>query len=281
MDDVIDCPHSVDDLTRVFELGAHSLKLHSLKGGSVHTVKHSYCLGHEVYTTGRISETTTRKIVDVAREHERRGTIAIATSAVRDAENRMSFVRQLQTTLQIAVRVLTGWEEASLLATGYLAQSSKLPVMVVDIGGGSLELVFLNRTQTLLWDSLPLGAIRLYCRGLRNGSSDPTHWIGTVFKKAAIVKSDEVYATGGTVAAIAKTLKRSTFSRRDLEALGRRVSTNGPPPELKPERARVFLPGLLLARKLLDFIGAERLNYLKISVGKTCLSLSRRLLKTG
>ena len=102
-DDVLDCAHAVDGLTRVYEPGAHSLKLHSPMAGGVRTVRNPYWPGYEVNTTGRISGDTTRKVVKVAREHEGRGTIAIATSPVRDAENRMRLVRQVPTTLQAGV----------------------------------------------------------------------------------------------------------------------------------------------------------------------------------
>jgi exopolyphosphatase/pppGpp-phosphohydrolase len=147
--------------------------------------------------------------------------------------------------------------------------------MIADIGGGSLEIVYLGEDQTTLRDSLPLGAVRLHHLGSGDAGDWDVDlvkdWIASNFEEASVMKTDEVHATGGTVKAIAKTLGRTSFSREDLEGLVERVRREGPPANLRSDRAEVFLPGLLVMRQLLDHVSAATLTYIKVGVGRIFL----------
>ena len=255
------------------EIGANSLKFHSLHSGYFHTVKYPYDLGHEVYQTGNISARTARRIVDMVRGHGV-PSFAIATSAVRDADNSRILSRRLRDELDIDLHVLSSFEESSLLARAYLARPQRLPALIMDIGGGSVEVVFLAKTRNILWDCLPIGVIRLYHSWIADGPSTMTDWIDAHLQKAAIVMADEIFATGGTVKAIAATLRTTTFNLRDVMELEARVRREGPPASLERGRARVFFPGVILIRKLLEFVRAERIHHLEISVGRRALEES-------
>lgn len=258
----------------VVELGAHSLKIHSLRAKVIHTRKFPYDLGREVFSTGRLSETTVRRVVEHTRLRGVYPITAIGTSALRDAENARELIHRLENGLGVTVYVLTCWEEASLLANGYLAASKRLPALIADIGGGSLQIVYLNRTRNVLWDSLPLGVIRVHHRFRTEGNSRASDWIDDKFARASVVMADEIYATGGTVKAIAKTLKRATVERHDVADLADRVRTEGPPAALNSSRARVFLAGLTVVRKLFEITRAQRIHYVDISVGRVFMSLT-------
>lgn len=96
---------------------------------------------------------------------------AVATSALREARNRDEFVRRARDEIGIAVDVISGTEEARLIHLGVL---QFVPVFdericVVDIGGGSTELVVGEGTDVLLARSLKLGAIRLTDRFFPDG----------------------------------------------------------------------------------------------------------------
>jgi exopolyphosphatase / guanosine-5'-triphosphate,3'-diphosphate pyrophosphatase len=88
-------------------------------------------------------------------------TVAVATSAVRDASNSAEFVERAQRELGIILHVVEGPEEARLT---FLGAVHSLPVehgLVLDIGGGSLELAqFRDRALIETW-TFPLGAVRL------------------------------------------------------------------------------------------------------------------------
>jgi exopolyphosphatase / guanosine-5'-triphosphate,3'-diphosphate pyrophosphatase len=80
-------------------------------------------------------------------------TLLVATSAVRDAENGVAFLGEIEWGYGFATRLLSGAEEAELMRRGIGAVDPE--TLIVDIGGGSTELV-LGETQT----SLPMGSVR-------------------------------------------------------------------------------------------------------------------------
>ncbi len=266
----------------ILELGSHSLKVHyqSRTSGIFRKCRFAWDLGHEVYSEGEISRRTTTKAVETLQELQRKGVhphsvLAIATGALRDAENRATFLKILEKKLGLTVRVISGREEASLLAQGYLSRSTTLPALITDIGGGSLEVVYLGEDRTILRDSLPLGAIRVFHFGQKiDGTFDEdlvSHWIEDNFREASVILADEIHCTGGTAKAIAKFTGNSTVTYRELRKLRKQVRKNGPPADLKPDRARVFFAGLLVLDRLMEHAKARKLTYLKVPVGRIFL----------
>ncbi len=88
---------------------------------------------------------------------------AVATSAVREAENADEFIDRVRTEAGIDVDVIAGVEEARLIHLGVL---QSVPVfdkrlVLIDIGGGSTEILVGERGETLAAGSFKLGAIRL------------------------------------------------------------------------------------------------------------------------
>jgi exopolyphosphatase/guanosine-5'-triphosphate,3'-diphosphate pyrophosphatase len=96
---------------------------------------------------------------------------AIATSAVRDADNGSAFVAELRERFALSARVLDGEEEAR---STYLGATSEAPpsepTLVVDIGGGSTELVVGQGSEISFHDSLQAGVVR---HSERHIASDP------------------------------------------------------------------------------------------------------------
>jgi exopolyphosphatase / guanosine-5'-triphosphate,3'-diphosphate pyrophosphatase len=90
------------------------------------------------------------------------GTVAmIATSAVRDADNGDAFVAELRERFAISARVLDGSEEAQLTYLGATAEHRpQRPTLVVDIGGGSTELIVGTGEEVSFHASLQAGVVR-------------------------------------------------------------------------------------------------------------------------
>ena len=86
---------------------------------------------------------------------------AVATAAVRDAENGAAFVEELERRCGLAVRVLSGVEEARLSALGVLSGLPEADGVMGDLGGGSLELVPLKGGVAGGGLTLPIGPLRL------------------------------------------------------------------------------------------------------------------------
>jgi exopolyphosphatase/guanosine-5'-triphosphate,3'-diphosphate pyrophosphatase len=96
---------------------------------------------------------------------------AIATSAVRDAENGSAFVAELRERFALSARVLDGEEEARLTYLGATSErTATVPTLVIDIGGGSTELIVGTGTETSFHTSLQLGVVR---HSERHVVSDP------------------------------------------------------------------------------------------------------------
>jgi exopolyphosphatase/guanosine-5'-triphosphate,3'-diphosphate pyrophosphatase len=87
--------------------------------------------------------------------------VAIATSAVRDASNGAAFVAELRERFALSARVLDGEEEARLTYRGATAeQPPDVPTLVIDIGGGSTELVVGSGAEIGFHASLQAGVVR-------------------------------------------------------------------------------------------------------------------------
>ena len=134
-------------------------------------------LGHGVDRTGRIAPEALERTLDAARRY---GAICtelgaerirfVATSASRDAENRQDFVDGVRAALGVEPEVIGGDEEARLSfrgATSVLAGRYPGPFLVVDIGGGSTELV-LGTTSPVAAVSMDVGCVRLTERHLHD-----------------------------------------------------------------------------------------------------------------
>jgi exopolyphosphatase / guanosine-5'-triphosphate,3'-diphosphate pyrophosphatase len=86
---------------------------------------------------------------------------AIATSAVRDAENGSAFVAELRERFALSPRVLAGEEEARLTYLGATSERPPAePTLVVDIGGGSTELIVGTGDEISFHTSLQAGVVR-------------------------------------------------------------------------------------------------------------------------
>lgn len=96
---------------------------------------------------------------------------SIATSAVRDASNGSAFVAELRERFALSARVLDGEEEARLTYAGATAEHTPTePTLVVDIGGGSTELIVGTGAEIAFHASLQAGVVR---HSERHVASDP------------------------------------------------------------------------------------------------------------
>jgi exopolyphosphatase/guanosine-5'-triphosphate,3'-diphosphate pyrophosphatase len=125
-------------------------------------------LGRGVDTSGQLSSeaiedvcTTVSDYLELMKPHEPDATVAIATSAVRDADNRGAFCGELRERFALDARILSGDDEARLTYLGAIQDRPEAEdVLVVDIGGGSTELVVGSGTEVSFHASLQAGTVR-------------------------------------------------------------------------------------------------------------------------
>ena len=120
-------------------------------------------LGEGVDARRRLLPLPIARVRNVLSEYRRRieelgaeRVLCVATSAVRDAENGEAFLGEIEWSYGFTTRLLTGEEEARLTFAGATLAADVNGVMVVDIGGGSTELVLADRAV-----SMDVGSVRL------------------------------------------------------------------------------------------------------------------------
>src|SRR3954447_4016558 len=120
-------------------------------------------------TASNAAPHTLAKFKRLAESHKVDEIIAAATSATREAENGGDFIAQVHRETGIQIRVISGTEEARLihLAAAYGVDVGSSPAVVVDIGGGSVEVTFGNATHLTLGRSFKTGVICLTERFVR------------------------------------------------------------------------------------------------------------------
>ena len=149
---------------------------------------------------------------------------AVATSAVREAANAQAFLDRARTEAGIDIEVISGAEEARLIHLGVLqavpVYDSRL--LLVDVGGGSTELLLGQRGETFASRSFKVGAVRLTDRFFRGGDVDPA------------APSTPAGRTCGTSSATSSgpSTRTASTSRSPRPARPRRSPTSSTPPRV-------------------------------------------------
>jgi exopolyphosphatase / guanosine-5'-triphosphate,3'-diphosphate pyrophosphatase len=224
--------------------------------------------------------------VAVARSSGAERTVAVATAAVREASNGEELIQRTRDELGISVDIADGDEEARF---GFLGAVHGLPVedgIVLDVGGGSLQLIhFRGRAIERSW-SLSLGALRLSDRFLK--SDTPTRGemralkehVYSKLESAGIkpLKGDErMVGTGGTIRNLAKVDRRMRsdypISRLHAYVLDRRrldgvaslladtpANDRAAIPGLNADRSDSIVGGALVVQAVMDRLLATELT---------------------
>ena len=259
-------------------------------------------LGEGVDRTGRLSEaalgrapsrcatSTPRTIADLGADRVR----FVATSASRDAENRDVFVAGVLERLGVAPEVVAGDEEARLSfdgATREVMGRAAPPFLVVDIGGGSTELVLGERTPGAAL-SVDIGCVRITERHLRSdpptldevaaARRDVEAMIDEVARVVPLAEARTVVGVAGsvtTVAAIslglleydADAIHLSRIPRADVHAvcdrlLGMSRSQRAALPAVHPGRVDVIGGGAVILDAVLARVaGLTGIDHLVVS----------------
>jgi exopolyphosphatase/guanosine-5'-triphosphate,3'-diphosphate pyrophosphatase len=227
-------------------------------------------------------------LADFRREAEQLGaqrTLAIATSAIRDAENGEAFLGEIEWSYGFSTRLLSGHDEAQLTFRGIAAEREiSAETLIVDVGGGSTELVAGGPDGLRFHDSLDLGCVRLTERFLH---SDPPSEAELAECAAAVrsllaervpddVRPATAIGVAGTITSLAALdlglaqydpgqVHGHRFTRTSVdEQLARLaslpVAERRELPALDPDRAPVIVAGAVILRQVLDHFGLTELE---------------------
>lgn len=162
-----------DSRVGIIDIGSNSIRLviyDQLKRSPVpiYNEKVMCALGKGLAKSGKLNpegvvmaRACLQRFLHMGRNMEITALYVIATAAVRDALDGPDFAREMEKTHDIDVEIITGKREAKLGAYG-VSSSMHMPHGITgDLGGGSLELVWLNEGQIDDHTSLPLGSLRM------------------------------------------------------------------------------------------------------------------------
>lgn len=209
--------------------------------------------------------------VKLAREVGAEGFRAVATAALRDAPNGNEAAREIESVAGIPLRVVSEQEEGRLAflgATKALGHPTEGRVAVVDVGGGSTEIIIGTVDggveQVRSW---PIGSGQLAQELI---SSDPPSAseirrirdrIDEVFEDVQITRPEQAVAVGGSATSLRKIagarLEYETMERSIRVLSGDEAVEVGRQFELDPVRVRILPTGVLILEKVSELLGQE------------------------
>ncbi len=294
------------------DIGSNSIRLKiadtKISGGlpDVHTIESFRVvtrLGEGVYQKkNKIKPKSMKKTLNVLEEMAAKcdtrriaGARAVATSALRDAENAEEFVGKAQEILGIPVEIIPGPKEADLVHLGVHALWPALhgqESLIVDLGGGSAQFIYGHSRKIIDRVSRPLGALRLTKRFLLHDpprTSELRQMNEFIDEKMCLaieqVRADAVpfiIGTASTAAAIVchhRLIQRSERERADrqevtleeVKSFYRKISTMTLSRRRKLigvgwRRAELLVPGVAVINRILAGFKLPELRYSAASI---------------
>jgi len=214
-------------------------------------------------------------------------TLAIATSAIRDAENGEAFLGEIEWSYGFATRLLSGHDEALMTYRGVTSERAVGEgTVIVDIGGGSTELIA-GEPEGVRWhDSLDIGSVRLTERFVHSDPPTGDELSACAAAVQALLaervpddfreRATAAIGVAGTITSIAALAlgldeydrERVHGSRLTADELSAQLNRLAAVPvaerrelrPLDPERAPVIVAGAVIAREVLSFFGLAELE---------------------
>jgi exopolyphosphatase/guanosine-5'-triphosphate,3'-diphosphate pyrophosphatase len=228
-----------------------------------------------------------QEYVALAKQHGAEKIFAVGTSALRDAANRREFLDAVFEKTGLHIEIISGEKEAQLTFAGALSNKPDLPgpIAVLDIGGGSTEVVIGESRPLLAGNELALnarsadiGSVRLTERFAKSDPVRPEEvqrmreqtetMMRATWPPASLASVKTMIGTAGTIttlAAMALALREYDPRRIDGFALSRQklgeitaelarrtIAERQQMPGLSPARADVILAGALILETFLD-----------------------------
>ncbi len=287
----------------VIDLGSNALRLQIAEAreprGSVLLTRERapVRLGRGVYESGRIddaaiadAEQALLRFGELCEQYGVQRVRAVATAALREADNRDAVLARLSAAAPAPIEVISGTEEAWLLARAVTSRldMSQGRALLLDVGGGSVEVTLLQDGVAVLADSHPLGAVRLLETARRRSGSDHGapfldaleaevgrhDWrlrdrlgAGEVSLLAACGGNVETLADIGAVAGEGFEVLDVVSLDAVLDDLGHvspaeRARRHG----LTPDRADVIVPAAVVLRRMASLVDVKRLLVPRVGI---------------
>ncbi len=257
-------------------------------------------LGDRDPRTGNLTEAATQRAMvalkrcqEVARSLNVEQVLAVATSAVREAPNGREFLERVQSELGLWINLISGPEEARRIYLGVLSgmEFNHQPHVVIDIGGGSTELILGDGQDPRSLSSTKIGAVRLTAEHITTDPISPEEFLALqayirgmlerpVEDILAHLQPGEVprmVGTSGTIETLAILHAREktgsspspvngyTFTAKDLREMVNRLrrlnyAERAKLPGMNDRRAEIILAGALVLQETMTLLKTETLT---------------------
>ena len=192
--------------------------------------------GTDAFELGLFSESTMEEALKVFSEmkkhidrYKAETTLAMATSAFRDAKNSDALIQDIQSQTGISIRVIDGLSEAELVfrAVCEKIRLEQEKACLIDIGGGSTEIIYSENGVIQQMRSFDIGTVRLFrlasLQGTQNNQAVEliNHFKGPIesFLNGLPIDSETLFiGTGGTLRRMGK-LRKSILRKKDIDHL--------------------------------------------------------------
>ena len=248
-------------------------------------------LGEKLDATGKLDAEAIARSLEICREYRDKLDLfgvgvptVIATQALREATNAEEFIGPAQEILGATIEVITGTREAELAAVAVAQTFPELtgrPYVVVDVGGGSTEVIVTDGKRVKFATSVPIGAVRMSERYLEHDpplADELVQMTDDIDRQLAALPLPTgvcVVGTAGTATTIAaidlglvtydpqkvtglrldpKVVERQLQQLAKLTVAQRRTLRG-----MEPERADVIVGGIAIYARILQQIGATKL----------------------
>lgn len=247
-------------------------------------------LGKEVFLDQPISEKTINESLEtfehfrnINQKHKVEKCRAVATSALREAKNKAEFIERIEKKTGIKIELIDGIEEARLI---HLAITKELDLstssnVLIDIGGGSVEITFCENGKMIETKSFAMGTVRILDHlikrklteeNLKVVMGDFITPVADYIEKSKSKKSISfAIGTGGNLECMARLkldlLKKTTntyLTLNELVEISDKVKSLSIPDRiqklhLRPDRADVILPAMLVVKTIMRQTGVSKI----------------------
>lgn len=246
-------------------------------------------LGQNLFSGGKLDPRAIHRTLEAFEEFKKISrrmhvseVLAFGTSALRDASDAEDLLAEIQKKTGIEVKVISGQQEAQLIALGVLANENpellKGTVALIDIGGGSTEISICKKANLLHGESFAVGAARIQQIYLKTSPPKFSKKSGmvavdralesveTTLKASGFLKGNwkvrRALGSSGTIRAVARLLQKNEIKLGELVELNRRLAEMDTTellglPGMEPKRVDMILAGSLILEASMKVLRVE------------------------
>lgn len=248
-------------------------------------------LGEGLHATGVLSPEAMGRTIStlmnykaIAERNQVRDIFCFGTAALRKAKNRDAFREMARKKLSLDIKVLSEYEEAfyTYISVCQNISDKKEDVIIIDVGGGSTEVMYGDQENFIDYISLPIGSVTLTEMFVKN---DPprdkeirllTDYIKSILTRIPFKKNiRSIVGTAGTVTTLGrialglrewnkKKIHGLRLTSKDIDhflqyLLKKTILERSALPGMEKEREDIIVQGIILLQVLMDYFGADEL----------------------